>query len=414
MRELRTGTVVVGGGQAGLSLSHHLARAHEPHVVLERGRIGERWTSARWESLTLLTPNWLNRLDGGEPHAAPDGFLSSAGFARYLRRYRLPQVREQVEVLEIEHDDDFRVVTDTGVWRAPNVVVATGDAADPFVPAPAATAPAWLRQLHSSRYRSPSQLPAGGVLVVGAGPSGQQIAAELRRAGRDVVLAAGRHARGVRRYRGHDLFHWLGRMGDLERRIDDVADPEAARRTPPFSLTGANGGEQLDLGVLDGLGVTVAARLVGFRGSQAWFADDLEESVADADRRLRELLDRIDDHIDEKLPGFAHDPDRPDAVRIERPPTSVELSTRDMTTVIWATGYRREYPWLHVPALDETGELLHQHGVTDIPGLYTLGLRFQRRRASHFIGGVGADAAFVACRIAARRGARSRRLLRHA
>jgi len=204
-----TGTVIIGGGQAGLSLSHHLARARQPHLVLERGRAGERWYSERWDSLTLLTPNWLNRLDGGETHVPADGFLGRTEFARYLREYaqrRRTHVHEHVMVAAVEQwRDGFHVRTDAGVWRARNVVVATGDAAEPFVPAEATAAPPWIAQLHSSRYTNPSALPSGGILVVGAGPSGQQIAAELRRAGRDVVLAVGRHTRSLRRYRGRDI-----------------------------------------------------------------------------------------------------------------------------------------------------------------------------------------------------------------
>jgi putative flavoprotein involved in K+ transport len=398
-----TGTVIIGGGQAGLSLSHHLARRGERHLVLERGEVGERWRSERWDSLTLLTPNWLNRLDGADPHEAPHGFLSGAGFAAYLRSHaRRSHVREHVEVVAVEPGrSGYRVLTDAGSWRARNVVVATGDAAEPAVPA-ASTALVSVRGLHSSRYRNSSQLPPGAVFVVGAGPSGQQIAAELRRSGRDVVLAVGRHARAVRRYRGRDLFHWFDRLGDLERTIDEVLDPEAARRTPPFTLTGANGGEELGLDMLDRLGVTVAGRLESFHGSHAWFADDLEQSLGDADRGLARLLDRIDEHIEQTLPEWPHDARRPDRVRIERPPRAVDLASRRIATVIWATGYRRAYPWLYVPALDGAGELLHRYGITAASGLYALGLRFQRRRASHFIGGVGADAAFLAHRIAAR------------
>ena len=201
-----TDTVIIGAGQAGLSLAHHLTVAGQSPTVVERGRIGERWHSERWDSLTLLTPNWLNRLDGGSPHLQPHGFLRRADFAEYLGRYargtRSP-IHENVAVTAVEETHGgFHVDTDAGQWRAGNVVVATGDSADPRIPAIASSAPAWVRQLHSSRYRNPQSLPAGGVLVVGAGPSGQQIAAELRRAGRRVVLSVGRHTRTMRSYRG--------------------------------------------------------------------------------------------------------------------------------------------------------------------------------------------------------------------
>jgi putative flavoprotein involved in K+ transport len=401
----RTGTIVVGGGQAGLSLSHHLTLARQPHVVLERGRVGERWRSACWDSLTLLTPNWLNRLDGGRAHADPDGFLAVADFSRYLtdyaRRGRLP-VRERVAVTAVEQSRrGFRVATDAGVWHARNVVIATGDAAEPFVPPLAAAAPTLLHQLHASGYRSPGRLPAGGVLVVGAGPSGQQIAAELRRAGRDVVLAVGRHARALRRYRGRDFWHWLEVLGDLDRRLDECPDPDAARRTPSVPLSGANGGEQLDLGVLQALGVTVAGRLERIDGGRVSFAPGVEEAVADADRRLRRVFGRIDAYVDDALPHWAWPAEPVATVEVAAPPSELDLAAGDVRTIIWATGYRRDYSWLHVPALDTGGELVHQEGVTRIRGLYALGLKFQRRRASHFIGRVGADAAFIAGEIAA-------------
>jgi putative flavoprotein involved in K+ transport len=400
-----TDTIVIGAGQAGLSLSHHLARARRRHVVLERGRIGERWRSERWDSLALLTPNWLNRLDGGDHHAEPDGYLSKHDFVAYLRRYagahRAP-VHEQVTVEAVERASGggFHVRTDTGRWRAGHVVIATGDSAEPFVPDAATRAPATLRQLHSSDYRNPAQLPPGGVLVVGAGPSGQQIAAELRRVGRDVVLAVGRHARVPRRYRGRDIWHWVDRLGALEQRIDDVRDPSAAKRTPSFTLTGVNGGEQLDLAVLDELGVAIAGRFGGFEQGRALFADDLRSSVGEAEGRLQRLLTRIDAHIEALPATWPYAPDRPAPVRVAAPLEALDLARRRISTVIWATGYRRSYPWLHVPSLDERGEIAHRHGITHVPGLYVLGLKFQRRRGSHLIGRVGRDAAFLARRIA--------------
>jgi putative flavoprotein involved in K+ transport len=401
----RTDTVIIGGGQAGLSLSRHLATRGQPHVVLERGRVGERWRSERWDSLRLLTPNWLNRLDGTPAHDDPDAFLSRAELVGYLDRYarlaHLP-VREHVEVLSVEKGRrGFRVRTDAGAWRARNVVVASGDCGLPHRPAAAADVPAGVRQLHASGYRNPAQLAPGGVLVVGAGPSGQQIAAELRRAGRGVVLAVGTHASAPRRYRGRDIMRWVDAIGDLDLSVDDASPEALSRRSPSLAITGANGGEQLDLAVLARLGVTLTGRLERVEGGVARFAGDLADSVGGSRRRLRMLLGRIDDHI-AGLPEAAH---VPPAERLEHPPVegaprSLDLVGGDVSTVIWATGYRRSYPWLHVPVLDEHGEIVQRHGVTPVPGLFTLGVRFQSRRSSHFIGRVGRDASVLAWRIA--------------
>jgi putative flavoprotein involved in K+ transport len=292
------------------------------------------------------------------------------------------------------------VVTDAGEWQARNVVIATGDCDVPRVPAIAAEAPPFLHGLHATGYRRPAQLPEGGVLVVGAGPSGQQIAAELRRAGRDVVLAAGRHARMPRTYRGRDVFAWMHEAGKLDDHVDDVPDPAAARRAPSFPVSGAMGGESLGLDGLAALGVVVNGRLVGFAGDHACFADTLADDVADADRRLRRSLALFDAHISlARIDAPAADP--PPPVALGAGPRRLDLRGR-ISTVLWATGYRRTYPWLDEPVLDANGELVHREGVTAVPGLFVVGLRFQRTRKSHFLGGVGDDAAFIARAIAAR------------
>ncbi|MGL6280616.1 MAG: NAD(P)-binding domain-containing protein, partial [Gaiella sp.] len=290
------GTVVIGAGQAGLALSALLQDAGHPHVVLERGRVGERWRSERWDSLVLLTPDWLNRLPGERPPADPDGFSTGTALADRLDAYAsdlVAPVVERVTVLRIESTGlAHRVVTDRGDWLAGSVVDATGDCAVPVIPRVHGDPP--VPTLHASTYRAPRSLPPGGVLVVGAGPTGQQLALELAADGRDVVLAVGRHARVPRRIDDRDIWSWLAALGDLDRTIDSAPDPTAARRSPAFPLSGADGGRQLDLAVLQEAGVRLTGRLLGFAGRRALFAADLPASVWDAERRLRRLLDRIE------------------------------------------------------------------------------------------------------------------------
>jgi putative flavoprotein involved in K+ transport len=399
----RVDTVVVGAGQAGLALSRHLAAAGHEHVLLERGRVGQRWHE-RWDSLTLLSPNWMNRLPGAPVHDDPDGFLSRAGFVGYLEAYASSfgaPVVEGVEVVRIERrHTGFRVETTGGGWLARTVVLATGDASEPHVPFPA---PPGIASLHSADYRRPGLLPEGPVLIVGGGASGQQVALELHRAGRHVVLSAGRHSRAPRAYRGRDIFEWLDLLGDFDRTIDELPDVDAAKRVPLFPLSGANGGEDLGLDRLAALGIALTGRLASLDGVRAAFHDDLGENVAAADARLRKLLRRIDAH---PLARGAAAEAVTDAVVPAGPRT---LDLRGLGAIVWATGFRRAYPWLRVHGvLDGAGEIVQRRGATRVPGLHVLGLVYQYRRSSHFIGGVGRDAETVAARILGERGRRRR------
>jgi putative flavoprotein involved in K+ transport len=396
-------TLIVGAGQAGLALSHHLTAAGHEHVLLERGRVGQRWHE-RWDSLTLLSPNWMNRLPGDPDPADREGFLPLAAFAAHLESYARSLAAPVVEGVEVERIErfgpGFRVSGTSGFWLARSVVLATGDAADPNMPL---TPPREPLSLHSSEYRRPELVPDGPVLVVGAGTSGQQLALELRQAGREVVLAAGRHSRVPRRYRGRDIFEWAHLLGDFDRTVDEMPDVEAAKRVPLFPLSGANGGEDLGLDRLAAAGVTVTGRLAGFDSRRAAFADDLAANVAAADVRLRKLLQRIDAHP--LAEGREPEP-LPDVVL---PPAAPTLDLRRFEAIVWATGFRRRYPWLHVPGvLDQRGEIVQRRGATRVPGLYTLGLAYQYRRNSHFIGGVGRDAETVARSIVERRAMRAR------
>jgi putative flavoprotein involved in K+ transport len=400
-----TETLIVGAGQAGLALSRHLTDAGRDHVLVERDRVGEQWGVRRWPSLVLLTPNWLNRLPGMAPHPDPDGFMPASELAGvladYARSFGAPVHEHTTVERVVRRGEDYRVDTDGGSWRARHVVIATGAAQLPRVPAVAADVPDGVAQLHASDYRTPAELPAGGVLIVGAGATGQQLAAELRAAGRRVVLAVGGHSRMVRRHRGRDAFAWLAAIGELDRHIDDVRDPVAARRGRSFAITGADGGQDLDLLRLRRAGVELAGRLEGFDGRRARFRDDLPATLADTERSFRRTLGRIDAAI--KLRGWSAF--LPPAQHPE-PVLGIdglrELDLREFGTVLWATGYRRAYPWLHVPVLDRGGDIVHRLGATPAPGLHVLGMRFQVRRSSHFLGRVGRDAAELAARISSR------------
>src|SRR4051794_3175515 len=270
-----TDTVIIGAGQAGLALSRLLANAGREHVVLERGRIGERWRSERWDSLALLTPNWANLLPGQRPTADPDGYLTARAWTTELERYACSfgaPVRERTPVTAVRRGRrGFTVDTDAGTWSASAVVVAAGECGAPVRPACATAAPAQLHQLDAAAYRSPGRLPTGGVLVVGSGPSGHQIAHELALAGRDVTLALGRHARIPRTYRGHDVWSWLEALGDLRRTRAELGHDPLERPTPGFPLDGRDGGRTLDLAVLTDLGVRLTGRVAGFEGDRVRF-----------------------------------------------------------------------------------------------------------------------------------------------
>ncbi len=397
-------TVVVGAGHAGLAVSRLLVQAGHDHVVLDRGRVGERWRSERWDSLHLLTPSWMTRLPGWYYSGPdPDGYLAAADFVRSLERYADSfdaPVIDETAVLRLDRapGDRYHVHTDRGTFRARHVVVATGPHGTQVVPE--GIRGSEVEVLPSSRYRNPDQLASGSVLVVGASSSGVQIADELHRAGRDVVLAVGRHTRMPRRYRGMDIFWWLESTGRLARTIDEVADPVRARREPSLQLIGRNEpgrfGRDLDLAALHAGGVRVTGRLRDLVGSTARFDDSLPGTVADAEHQMHRFLDRVDRCVDAS--GLASEvlaPVRPRAFVPPTPVRALDLGRERISTIVLAAGFRPDHAWIRLPILADDGQVEQRRGVTSAPGVYVVGQRFQHRRDSGFIDGARHDARAV-------------------
>jgi putative flavoprotein involved in K+ transport len=398
----RTDVIVIGGGHAGLAMSRHLADRGIGHAILERGRVAERWRSERWDSLHLLTPRWQSRL----PHWSyrgpdPDGFMTMSEVVEYLEGYSRSfsaPVHTGVTVNAVERDRaGFRVETTAGVWHAANVVIATGYCDRASVPPAAAALAPDIAQIVPTRYRHPGQLPDGPVLMVGASATGIQLASEIHRSGRPVTLAVGGHTRTPRQYRGRDIMAWLDEMGVLSEATSQVRDLETSRAEPSLQLVGDDGHRSLDLGVLQQQGVRIVGRMLGASGRHVALADDLAASIAHAEAKMQHLLDRVDGFIESSAPGGVFpEANRPRPVPVPDAPRAIDLAAAGIRTVVWATGYRRDYPWLRVPVLDGRGELQHDGGITPEPGLYALGLYFMRRRNSSFLDGVGADAADLA------------------
>jgi putative flavoprotein involved in K+ transport len=407
----RVETLVVGAGQAGLAVSRCLTEHGAEHVVVEQGRVAERWRTARWHSLRLITPNWMSQLPAWSYAGRdPDGYMSAAEFAGYLTGYAgslAAPVLENTTVERIEaHADALRVITGQQTWLARNVVVATGTENRAYVPPTASGIDPGICQLTAGCYRGPDQVPGGGVLVVGASASGVQIADELRRAGRPVVISVGRHARLPRRYRGRDILWWMDRAGVLGQTIDQVRDARSARMAPSLQLSGR--GRRVSLEALAAGGVTLAGRLAAADGRQLSFSADLPATTCAAQARMERLLQSIDALIAHGGGGEGTSPaDPPPPFTAPAGPATLDLRRAGIATVIWATGYRPAYPWLRVPVLDRHGQIAHHRGVTRVPGLYVLGLRFLHRRDSSFVGGVGRDARFVAAHLTRRMASRA-------
>ncbi|MBJ9661365.1 flavin-containing monooxygenase [Burkholderia gladioli] len=401
-------TLVVGAGQAGVAMSEHLGRLGVPHLVLERDRIAERWRTGRWDSLVANGPAWHDRFPGLEfEELDPDAFASKDRvadyFEAYAKKFQAP-IRTGVEVTKVARNagrPGFTVETSDGTIEASRVVVATGPFQIPVIP-PIAPRASSLTQIHSADYRNPAQLPAGGVLVVGAGSSGVQIADELQRAGRDVYLSVGPHDRPPRAYRNRDFCWWLGVLGKW--------DAEAAvpgREHVTIAVSGARGGHTVDFRRLAHQGVNLVGLTKSFEGNVVTFQDDLVANIARGDENYLSLLDEADAYIERNGLDLPEEPQAreipADPACLSEPRLELDLAAAGVTSIIWATGYATDYRWLQVDAFDAKGKPRHQRGVSVEPGIYFLGLPWQSRRGSSFIWGVWHDAKHVADHIATQR-----------
>jgi putative flavoprotein involved in K+ transport len=392
----RVTTVVIGAGHSGLAASHFLSDRAIDHIVLERGEVANSWRRERWDSLRLLTPNWQSRLPGLRYEGPdPDGYMTSGEVTEFIERFakisRAP-VRTGANVTSARRTDDgYHVTMSGGEIACRTLVIASGACNQPSVPAFTDAVPATVEQLTPFDYRDPAKLPDGGVLVVGASATGVQLAAELRRSGRPVTLSVGEHVRLPRTYRGRDVLWWMDASGVWDQRYDEVEDLTRARRLPSPQLVGTPQRATLDLNALSSMGVELAGRWAAVRDGRALFSGGLRNLFTLADLKMRRLLDTFD----EWAPTAAEvgPPERfaptlvPQTSRLQ-----LDLRSGEIRSIVWATGFRPDYGWLDVPVVDAKGQLRHEGGVVDSPGLYALGLPVLRRRKSTFICGIEQDA----------------------
>ena len=397
----RIDTLVVGAGQAGVAMSEHLGRLGVSHLVLERNRIAEAWRTGRWDSLVANGPAWHDRFPGLEFDGLDaDAFAGKDQvadyFETYARKINAP-IRTGVEVLKVERNEGrpgFTVHTSQGVIEANQVVVATGPFQRPVIP-PIAPQLVGIEQLHSADYRNPQQLPEGGVLVVGAGSSGVQIADELQRAGKQVYLSVGAHDRPPRAYRNRDFCWWLGVLG-----LWDAEGVQPGKEHVTIAVSGARGGHTVDFRKLAHQGITLVGLTRAFDQAVVSFESNLAENIARGDENYLALLDAADAYIARNGLDL---PEEPEARRmladpqcLTQPILELDLVTAGVTSIIWATGYSVDYSWLQVDAFKADGKPQHQRGVSSEPGIYFVGLPWLSRRGSAFIWGVWHDARHIA------------------
>ncbi len=404
---MRITSIVIGAGHAGLAMSRCLADRSIDHVVLERGAVANSWKTERWDSLRLLTPNWQSRLPGfGYEGEDPDGFRDMAETIAFIERYAeviSAPVETHTTVTSLRSvDEGYEVTTDRGVWSARTVVIASGACNLPNVPALADLVPPEIATLTALEYRNPDQLAEGRVMVVGASATGTQIAAEVHRSGRPVTLSVGEHVRVPRVYRGVDIKWWMDRCGVLDEHYTEYDNLERVRNLPSPQLAGSDDRHTVDLNSLTDIGVKLIGRLAGINDGNAQFSGSLPNQCVLSDLKMNRLLDRIDEWVTENgLDETVEPPHRFEPTRFEAsPPLGLSLTSGEIRTIIWATGFRPDHSWVDVPVFDRKGRIRHDGGVVEAPGMYLMGIPFLRRRKSSLIDGAGDDARDLSAHLA--------------
>jgi len=410
MKNNRHKVIVIGAGQAGLACSHELTRHRIEHVVLERGRIAESWRSKRWDSFTLVTPNWMTQLPGWKYLGdEPEGFMPRIELIELLETYAKSfdsPIREGVEVLEITKDESgFVLKTSNGIQYCNYVVIATATYQKPRIPSIASNFPTDINQIHASDYRNSNALPLGATMVVGSGQSGCQIAEEVMKSGRKVYLATGLAGRLPRRYRGKDGIAWQNILGYLDRTPEMLQSPAMRFRGDPH-LTGQDGGRTLSLHRFLEQGMTLVGRLKEIRGRELLFSDDLTENISFADKYEVKFCAEVDAYIDRNklmvpLPDLLNS-DLGGSSQVSTPVHigKINLDESQIRTVIWATGFDFDFNWVKMQCLDSQGYPLQKRGVTNVPGLYFLGLNWLYKRKSGILFGITEDAEYIGQHIA--------------
>jgi putative flavoprotein involved in K+ transport len=394
--------IVIGAGQAGLSMSYLLKQKGIDHVVFEKKRIADSWSSYRWDTFCLVTPNWQCNLPGySYTGNDPYGFMVKDEIVDFLEGYAAsfnPPVKEGVEVLAVSKEpltDSFTVLTNEGIYTANQVVVCIGNFHSAPLPKLADKFPAHITQVHSAYYKNPESLPEGDVLVVGTGQSGAQIAEDLHLAGRNVHLCVGKAPRCARLYRGKDVVEWLDMMKYYDIPVDKHPEGENVREKTNHYVTGRDGGHEIDLRKFALEGMKLYGILNDVAESELIFAPNLKEHLDYADKVSENIKKRIDQYI---LDNQIDAPIEPTYVPVWEPAnevTSVLLQNTNITSVVWCIGFGMDFTWLKFPVLNERGHPVHQRGVTDVDGLYFLGLTWQNTWGSARFSGVGKDAEYL-------------------